>query len=63
MELHINNISKTYSNGVQALKDLTLTLPTECMVVLHIIQTSMSNRDGIAELIHNHQELTKPIKR
>jgi ABC-2 type transport system ATP-binding protein len=27
MELHIRDISKTYSNGVQALKDLTLTIP------------------------------------
>src|SRR4028118_1390991 len=27
MELHISNISKTYSNGVQALKDVTLTIP------------------------------------
>jgi ABC-2 type transport system ATP-binding protein len=27
MELHIRNISKTYANGVQALKDLTLTIP------------------------------------
>ncbi len=26
-ELHIRNISKTYSNGVQALKDVTLTIP------------------------------------
>lgn len=25
MELQISNISKTYSNGVQALKDVTLT--------------------------------------
>lgn len=28
MELKINNISKTYSNGVQALKDVNLTIPT-----------------------------------
>jgi len=27
MELQISNISKTYSNGVQALKDVTLTIP------------------------------------
>jgi len=27
MELQINNLSKTYSNGVQALKDVTLTIP------------------------------------
>lgn len=27
MELHIRNISKTYANGVQALKDVTLTIP------------------------------------
>lgn len=27
MELRIRNISKTYSNGVQALKDVTLTIP------------------------------------
>ncbi len=27
MELHIRDVSKTYSNGVQALKDLTLTIP------------------------------------
>ena len=27
MELHIRNVSKTYSNGVQALKDVTLTVP------------------------------------
>lgn len=27
MELQISNISKIYSNGVQALKDLTLTIP------------------------------------
>ena len=27
MELHIRDISKTYSNGVQALKDVTLTIP------------------------------------
>jgi hypothetical protein len=25
MELHIRDVSKTYSNGVQALKDVTLT--------------------------------------
>ena len=28
MELKINSISKTYSNGVQALKDVNLTIPT-----------------------------------
>ncbi|CAM4118640.1 ABC transporter ATP-binding protein [Gillisia limnaea] len=28
MELQINNLSKTYSNGVQALKDVNLTIPT-----------------------------------
>jgi len=28
MELHIRNVSKTYSNGVQALKDVTLTIPS-----------------------------------
>lgn len=27
MELHIHDVSKTYSNGVQALKDVTLTIP------------------------------------
>jgi ABC-type multidrug transport system ATPase subunit len=27
VELHINSISKTYSNGVQALKDVSLTIP------------------------------------
>ena len=27
MELHIRNVSKTYSNGVQALKNLNLTIP------------------------------------
>jgi ABC-2 type transport system ATP-binding protein len=27
VELHIRNVSKTYSNGVQALKDVTLTIP------------------------------------
>lgn len=27
MQLHIRNISKTYANGVQALKDVTLTIP------------------------------------
>jgi len=27
MELHIRHVSKTYSNGVQALKDVTLTIP------------------------------------
>ena len=27
MELQINNLNKTYSNGVQALKDVTLTIP------------------------------------
>ena len=27
MELHIRDISKTYSNGVQALKGVTLTIP------------------------------------
>jgi ABC-2 type transport system ATP-binding protein len=27
MELHIRNVSKTYSNGVHALKDVTLTIP------------------------------------
>jgi ABC-2 type transport system ATP-binding protein len=27
MELHIRNLSKTYANGVQALKDVTLTVP------------------------------------
>jgi ABC-2 type transport system ATP-binding protein len=29
MELHIRDVSKTYSNGVQALKDVTLTIPVE----------------------------------
>jgi ABC-2 type transport system ATP-binding protein len=28
MELHIRNVSKRYPNGVQALKDVTLTIPT-----------------------------------
>jgi ABC-2 type transport system ATP-binding protein len=27
MELKIDRVSKTYSNGVQALKDVTLTIP------------------------------------
>jgi ABC-2 type transport system ATP-binding protein len=27
MELHIRGVSKTYSDGVQALKDATLTIP------------------------------------
>jgi len=27
MELIINNLSKTYTNGVQALKDLSLEIP------------------------------------
>ena len=27
MELKIKNLSKTYSNGVQALKDVTLNIP------------------------------------
>ena len=27
MELHIRDVSKTYFNGVQALKDVTLTIP------------------------------------
>jgi ABC-type proline/glycine betaine transport system ATPase subunit len=27
LELHIRDVSKTYSNGVQALKDVTLTIP------------------------------------
>jgi ABC-2 type transport system ATP-binding protein len=27
LELHIRNVSKTYANGVQALKDVTLTIP------------------------------------
>ena len=27
MELHIRDVSKTYSNGVQALKGVTLTVP------------------------------------
>jgi len=27
MELHIRDVSKSYSNGVQALKDVTLTVP------------------------------------
>lgn len=27
MELHIRDVSKTYSNGAQALKDATLTIP------------------------------------
>src|SRR5918997_7173677 len=27
MELHICNVSKTYANGVQALKDVSLTIP------------------------------------
>jgi hypothetical protein len=27
MELQIRNLSKTYSNGVQALRDVTLTIP------------------------------------
>ena len=28
MELHIRGVSKAYSNGVQALRDVTLTIPT-----------------------------------
>jgi ABC-type phosphate/phosphonate transport system ATPase subunit len=27
MTLHIRDVSKTYPNGVQALKDVTLTIP------------------------------------
>lgn len=27
MELHARDVSKTYSNGVRALKDVTLTIP------------------------------------
>jgi ABC-2 type transport system ATP-binding protein len=27
MELHIRDVSKSYSNGVQVLKDVTLTIP------------------------------------
>jgi ABC-type phosphate/phosphonate transport system ATPase subunit len=29
MELRIRNVSKSYSNSVQALKDVTLTIPWE----------------------------------
>ena len=29
MELHIRDVSKTYSNGVQTLKDVTLTIPAK----------------------------------
>ena len=29
MTLHIRDVSKTYSNGVQALKDVTLTIPSD----------------------------------
>ena len=28
MELKINNVSKTYSNGVRALRDVSLAIPT-----------------------------------
>ncbi len=28
MELHIRGVSKTYANGVQALKEVTLTIPS-----------------------------------
>jgi ABC-2 type transport system ATP-binding protein len=28
MELHITGLSKTYANGVRALDDVTLTIPT-----------------------------------
>src|SRR5215213_6064522 len=34
MELHIRDVSKTYSNGVQALKDVTLTIPVGMYGVL-----------------------------
>jgi len=27
LELHIRNVSKTYPNGVHALRDVTLTIP------------------------------------
>ena len=30
MELQIRNLSKTYANGVAALKDVTLTIPRAC---------------------------------
>jgi hypothetical protein len=30
MELQIRKLSKTYSNGVEALKDITLTTPRAC---------------------------------
>ena len=34
MELQINNLSKTYSNGVEALKDVTLNIPVEMFGLL-----------------------------
>jgi serine/threonine protein kinase len=32
MELHIRNVSKTYANGVQALKKVSLTIPARGIV-------------------------------
>ena len=31
MELHIRGVSKAYSNGVQALKNVTVTIPAVMM--------------------------------
>ncbi|HEX7879337.1 MAG TPA: ATP-binding cassette domain-containing protein [Candidatus Eisenbacteria bacterium] len=33
MPLHIQNLTKTYANGTQALKDITLTIPTGLTVI------------------------------
>ena len=48
MELHIRDVSKSYSNGVQALKDVTLTVPHTPSYTIVSIRLSPTEMDGIA---------------
>ncbi len=50
MELHIRNVSKTCSNGVKALKDLTLTIPMGMYGLLGPNSSGKSSMRPIATL-------------
>ena len=63
MELHIRDVSKTYSNGVQALKDVTLTIPAGMYGLLgHVfVSEEGARRDAQQRLPYAHLKVRPPL--
>jgi ABC-type ATPase involved in cell division len=51
MTVHIRNVSKTYSNGVQALKDVTLTIPPRDEPLLNATTSESKSRTTCSPIL------------